>query len=76
MRQLAISISLLTVFLAFSETALAEREGVPGRRVGGGTRWTASRYKRTVSMQAKLSAMAFASRAQLPKSLKVKALYS
>lgn len=75
MRQLIIGFSLFALMLSFANPAKAEREGVPGRRVGGGTRWTAPWPKQTPSLQNKLSAMAFASRAGLPLSLKLKAIY-
>ncbi len=76
MRQLAISFSLCALVLSLATPAMADREGVPGRRVGGGTRWTAPRTKQPPSIQGKLSAMAFASRTRLPKSLRLKAIYS
>lgn len=75
MRQLTIGFSLLALVLSLANPAKAERDGVPGRRVGGGTRWTAPRLKQPPSMQGKFSAMAFASRARLPMSLKLKAIY-
>lgn len=74
MRQLTIGFSLLALFISISEPVLA-REGVPGRRVGGGTRWTAPKLKPTPSQQNRLNAMAFASRANLPIALKLKAIY-
>ncbi|MBW4472389.1 MAG: hypothetical protein KME45_18745 [Stenomitos rutilans HA7619-LM2] len=75
MRQLMIGVSLLALMLSLASPAKAEREGVPGRRVGGGTRWTAPWPKQPPSLHTKLSAMAFASRAGLPLSLKLKAIY-
>lgn len=76
MRQLTICFSLLTLMLSLATTATAaDREGVPGRRVGGGTRWTAPRLKPSHSMQGRISAMAFASRTGLPISLRFKAIY-
>ncbi|PSB32662.1 hypothetical protein [Stenomitos frigidus] len=75
MRQLAIVFSLFTLLLSLAAPAMADREGVPGRRVGGGTRWTTPRIKQHHSMQGKLSAMAFASRTRLPIALKLRALY-
>ncbi len=75
MRQLTIGFSLLALILSFANPALADREGVPGRRVGGGTRWTSPRMKQAPSLQNKLSAMAFASRTRLPLSLKLKLIY-
>jgi hypothetical protein len=74
MRQLTISISLLALLLWSASPALAGREGVPGRRVGGGTRWTTPRVKSSPNLQGKLSAMSFASRAKLPMSLKLKVM--
>ena len=75
MRQLAIGFSLFALVLSLAAPAKAEREGVPGRRVGGGTRWTAPRSKQNPSIQSKLSAMAFASRTRLPISLRLNVLY-
>lgn len=75
MRQLTIGFSLLALILSFASPAEAGREGVPGRRVGGGTRWTAPRIKQPPSMRSKLSAMAFASRTHLPIALKLRVLY-
>ncbi|MBW4696004.1 MAG: hypothetical protein KME27_30175 [Lyngbya sp. HA4199-MV5] len=75
MRQLMIGFSLLALMLSLASPAKADRDGVPGRRVGGGTRWTAPWLKQTPSFQHKLSAMAFASRTGLPLSLKLKAIY-
>jgi hypothetical protein len=76
MRRLAISFSLFALVLSLAAPAKAAREGVPGRRVGGGTRWTTPRIKQPPSMQGKLSAMAFASRTRLPIALRLNALYS
>ena len=75
MRQLTIGVSLLALILSLASPAKAERQGVPGRRVGGGTRWTAPRIKQSPSMQSKITAMAFASRNRLPFALKLKVLY-
>lgn len=75
MRQLTIGFSLLALILSFATPAEAGREGVPGRRVGGGTRWTAPRIKQPSSMQSKLSALAFASRTRLPIALRLRVLY-
>ena len=84
MRQCAIGVSLLVILLAAAAPALAEdgRDGVPGRRVGGGTRWTHQQHrqaaafqKRPSALQRKLSAMAFASRTYLPRELKLRVLY-
>lgn len=74
MRQLTIGISLFALLLWSASPALAGREGVPGRRVGGGTRWNTPRIKSSPSLQSKLSAMSFASRTRLPMSLKLKAM--
>jgi hypothetical protein len=76
MRQITASFSLLTLFLSLIDPASAgERQGVPGRRVGGGTRFTQPKVKQSPSRQARLAAMSFASRANLPISLKLKAIY-
>lgn len=76
MRHITIVISLVIVFFASIEPAIAGKQGVPGRRVGGGTRWTTPPLKQAASPQRKLSAIAFASRNNLPISLRFKALYS
>jgi hypothetical protein len=74
MRQVTIGFSLIAMLLSLTEPA-ASKEGVPGRRVGGGTRWTNSNFKQAPSLQSKLSAMSFASRNALPMRLKLKVLY-
>ena len=84
MRQLAIGFSLLALLLLAVAPARAEegREGVPGRRVGGGTRWGYQSYGQAVLrnqprvLSRKLSAMSLASRTRLPQELKLRALYS
>ena len=75
MRQLTIGLTLIALVAVLAEPALAARKGVPGRRVGGGTRWSAPRPIPTVSVQNKLGAIAFASRTNLPTSLKLKAMF-
>jgi hypothetical protein len=83
MRHFAIGVSLLALLLATVAPARSEegREGVPGRRVGGGTRWAHQQQKRAIlhnqpsSLHRKFSAMAFASRTQLPQELKLRILY-
>lgn len=75
MRQFTIGFSLFALMLSFASPAKAGRDGVPGRRVGGGTRWTAPQLKQPPSMQGKLSAMVFASRSRLPIALKLRVLY-
>lgn len=60
-----------------SPTLVAKnREGVPGRRSGGGTRWTVTTSSTTASLRNRLAALAFASRTHLPSNLKVKALFT
>jgi hypothetical protein len=78
MRQFTIGLSLLALFLSFSEPTLATsaKPGVPGRRVGGGSRWTQPKLKQSPSASRRLSAMTFASRNNLPVALKLKAIYS
>lgn len=75
MRHLTISFSILALVIAIAEPALAGKDGVPGRRVGGGSRWTQPRPKQTRTPQTRLNAMAFASRNHLPMALKLKAIY-
>lgn len=74
MRQITIGVSLFALLVSSANPAMADREGVPGRRVGGGTRWTAPRTKQSASLHNKLSAMSFASRNHLPLALKFKAI--
>ena len=75
MRQITILVSLIALFFTSIEPAIAGRQGVPGRRVGGGTRWTTPPLRQAASPQKKLKAMAFASRNNLPISLRLKTLY-
>lgn len=67
-----IGLSLFALVASFADPAIS-KEGVPGRRVGGGTRWTLPQPKQPVSLQSKLSAIAFASRTHLP--LKLEPIY-
>jgi hypothetical protein len=76
MRQITISFSLFTLLLSSINPGLAEDEGVPGRRVGGGTRYTSPKIKPSTTIQNRLSAMGFASRTHLPIALRMKAMYS
>lgn len=76
MRQITIGFSILALLFAIAEPALAGKPGVPGRRVGGGTRWTQPKPNLSATTQTRFNAMAFASRNNLPISLKLKALYS
>lgn len=74
-RQITIGFSILALMFSIAEPALAGREGVPGRRVGGGSRWTQPKLKSSPSTQSRLTAMSFASRNNLPLALKLKAIY-
>jgi hypothetical protein len=74
MRYLTIGLSLAALFIASVSPADAG-EGLPGRRVGGGTRWTTPRLKPSNSVQNRLAALSFASRNHLPASLMFKAMY-
>ena len=77
MRQVTAVCALAIFLLSIAEPAMAApKKGVPGRRLGGGTRWSGPRIKQAVSLRGKLSAMAFASRTRLPMEVRVKALYS
>ncbi len=76
MRKVTIGLSIFALLFAISEPALAGRDGVPGRRVGGGSRWTQPKIKASASVQTRLTAMSFASRNNLPMALKLKAIYS
>jgi hypothetical protein len=77
MRQMTIGFSLIALILFLAEPALAGRQGVPGRRVGGGTRWSAphSNLKSTLALQEKLGTLALSPRDKLPLSQYVKAIY-
>jgi hypothetical protein len=79
MRQVAIGFSILALAISAAQPVFAsapeKSDGVPGRRVGGGTRWMAPRPKSTISFHNRLSAMSFASRTHLPTNLKLKAIY-
>lgn len=75
MRHITIGCSILALILTLTEPALAGKEGVPGRRVGGGSRWTQPKLNSGRTPQTRLAALAFASRNHLPTSLKLKALY-
>lgn len=74
MRQLTIGFSILALLFAVVEPAFAGRDGVPGRRVGGGSRWTQPKAK-SPSAHTRLTAMTFAARNNLPIALKLKAIY-
>ncbi len=76
MRRITIGLSLIALIVSLAEPAIAGRQGVPSRRVGGGTRWSAPRPNPTVAVQNKLGALAFASRNNLPTALKLKAMFS
>jgi len=73
MRQITISLSIVALLFSATEPAFAGKDGVPGRRVGGGSRWT--QPKQSASTQTRFAAMAFASRNNLPTTLKMKAIY-
>lgn len=75
MHRLTIGCSILALVLTVTEPALAGKEGVPGRRVGGGSRWTQPRLMPSRTSQTRLTALSFAARNHLPMSLKLKALY-
>lgn len=75
MRQITLGFSMLALIFSIAEPALAGRDGVPGRRVGGGTRFTQPKTKSSPSHQTRLSALTFASRSKLPMALKLKAIY-
>ncbi len=61
MRQITIFLSISAFMVAMAEPAMAGRKGVPGRRVGGGTRVTAPLIQELSSVQSELSPAAFAS---------------
>lgn len=75
MRYLTVGFSLLAILFSTAEPSFAGGNGVPRRRVGGGTRWTQPQLKQLPSAHSKLSAMAFASRNNLPIAFKLKAIY-
>ena len=76
-RRIATFVSLTALLLSYIAPAAAKNDpnGIPGRRTGGGTRWTVPNPKQTISLRNKLSAMTFASRNHLPMDLKLKALF-
>ncbi|EKQ70772.1 hypothetical protein OsccyDRAFT_1077 [Leptolyngbyaceae cyanobacterium JSC-12] len=74
-RQITVGFSILALMFSVVEPALAGRDGVPGRRVGGGSRLTQPRMKPSPSAQTRLTALSFASRTNLPTALKLKAIY-
>ena len=75
MRQITIGFSLLALFLSCAEPAMAGKDGVPGRRIGGGTRFTQPKLKQEPSQTNRLAALSFASRNNLPIAFKLKAIY-
>jgi len=75
MRQITIGLSIFAMIFSVIKPALGG-DGVPSRRVGGGSRWTQPKNKPSASAQTRLMAMSFASRANLPIGLKLKAIYS
>jgi hypothetical protein len=76
MRQITIGLSIVALLFSVVEPAFAGRDGVPGRRVGGGSRWTQPKSKQSPTAHTRLTAMTFASRTHLPIALKLKAIYS
>lgn len=76
MRHITIGLSILALLFAVVEPAFAGRDGVPGRRVGGGSRWTQPKSKPSPTAQTRLAAISFASRNNLPIGLRLKAIYS
>ncbi len=70
-------VSLVAVLFSqiLPATAGQSREGVPGRRSGGGTRWTAPKAKQATLLRHKFAASTFASRTQLPMNLRLKAFF-
>ncbi len=78
MLRVIVIISLLaTVFAQISPVVAGEsREGVPGRRTGGGTRWAAPRANRSGLLRSNLAASAFASRTQVPMQLDLRAFFT
>ena len=76
-RQIATVVSLVAFFLSYMAPASAKDNpnGIPGRRTGGGTRWTMPNPKQAVSLRNRFTALTFASRSHLPVNLKLKALF-
>ncbi len=76
MRHITIGFSLLALFVSVTEPAFAGKDGLPGRRVGGGSRYTSQpKLKQSASAATRLTALAFASRGNLPVALRLKAIY-
>lgn len=75
MRQLTLALSVITILISLVEPAYAGKQGLPGRRSGGGTRVTQSRQKMMIKTSNRLHTLAFASRNRVPILLRIKALY-
>jgi acid phosphatase class B len=76
MRKITLALSLVAIFTSLAEPAAAGKEGLPGRRSGGGTRFTQSRQKITIKTSNRLYTLTFASRNRVPMSLRIKAFCS
>jgi len=70
-------VSLVALLLSqiLPAQAAESREGVPKGRSGGGTRWTAPKANKVVSLRQKFAAATFASRTRLPMNLRLKAFF-
>jgi len=77
MLRITMIVSLVAIVFAqmLPVKAAESREGVPGRRSGGGTRWTAPKANKVASLRQKFAAATFASRAHLPLNLRLKAFF-
>jgi hypothetical protein len=59
MRRVMIVFSSITLLVSLMEPSLAQRPGVPGRRVGGGSRWTQPNLEPSANHQAMFSKISF-----------------
>ena len=72
------TLALLTVLFvsqSLPTSAQEGREGVPGRRSGGGTRWSDQYHGRSALMKMRFAATMFAVRANLPMQFRLGAFF-
>ncbi len=61
MRRITIFLSIIALTIALADPALAGRKGVPGRRVGGGTRIAAPHLDQATNPKMQPNTVAFTS---------------
>jgi hypothetical protein len=76
MRQLTLVFSVVALVTSLSQLAQATKEGLPGRRTGGGTRFSQAQQQTNTKVSQRFHALAFASRTNLPTALRVRVIYS